>query len=281
MKADQGTIESCAELLRRCFPHTSQFTPAYLQWLYAENPEGPALGFNAIADDKIVAHYACIPATVHINGTPSRVLLSLNTATAPEFQGQGLFTKLARQTFDKAASEGVVAVYGVANQNSIHGFLKHLQFQNVRALEARVGLGCFVRIDWRRAKEAACFRHKWSTEALSWRLRNPMNRAWCSRGADGETVAEARTNYPLITAYAPLAAGTALLSGLDAGHSTFGLHVTLGAEPIGTASYGLCYPVPDRLKPSPLRLIYRNLIDPKDRLDPAKVLFNFLDFDPY
>jgi hypothetical protein len=39
--------------------------------------------------------------------------------------------------------------------------------------------------------------------------------------------------------------------------------------------------VPERLRPSPLRLIYTNHKAPGDRLDPDRVLFSFLDFDAF
>jgi len=39
--------------------------------------------------------------------------------------------------------------------------------------------------------------------------------------------------------------------------------------------------VPQRLRPSPLRLIYINHAKPDDRLDPDRVLFSFLDFDAF
>ena len=59
------------------------------------------------------------------------------------------------------------------------------------------------------------------------------------------------------------------------------IRLTLGLEPEKAARHGLSRPIPDRAKPSPLRFIYRNLVDPADRLDPAAVLFSFIDFDAY
>jgi len=37
--------------------------------------------------------------------------------------------------------------------------------------------------------------------------------------------------------------------------------------------------IPDKLRPSPLRLIYLNLDNEADRLDSNSILFSFLDFD--
>jgi hypothetical protein len=39
--------------------------------------------------------------------------------------------------------------------------------------------------------------------------------------------------------------------------------------------------VPERLRPSPLRMIWLNHRTPGDRLDPEQVLFSFLDFDAF
>jgi hypothetical protein len=57
--------------------------------------------------------------------------------------------------------------------------------------------------------------------------------------------------------------------------------VVLGLTPRGTARRTLAMTVPQRLRPSPLVLIYKNHGKPDDRLDPERVLFSFLDFDAF
>ena len=105
-------------LFASCFPDATHLDAQYLSWLYGDNPAGPVIGFDAWDGDVLAAHYVCVPAAAMLHGKPSRVLLSLNTATAPSHQGKGLFTKLANATYDRGAELGFDAVYGVANANS-------------------------------------------------------------------------------------------------------------------------------------------------------------------
>jgi hypothetical protein len=63
--------------------------------------------------------------------------------------------------------------------------------------------------------------------------------------------------------------------------AAMGPAVVLGLTPRGFARRRLAVTVPERLRPSPLVMIYQNLKVPGDRLDPGRVLFSFLDFDAF
>ena len=130
------------------------------------------VGYNAWEAGRLAAHYACVPAHVHALGAPRRALLSLNTATHPEFQGRGLFTKLADHTYAAAAASGFELVYGAANASSTPGFVRKLGFQLVAPLDSRIGAGRLGRIDWPRAQAQAAFARSWSEPELAWRMAN-------------------------------------------------------------------------------------------------------------
>ena len=142
-------LQRYCELFSACFPDAGKLGSVdYLKWLYVDNPEGEVVGFNAIEGDRLAAHYVCVPMRVNIHGASMRVLLSLNTATHPDFQGQGLFTKLAERTYEAGTTDGFHAVYGVANANSTPGFLRKLAFDLISPLESKMGTGLLVEIDW-------------------------------------------------------------------------------------------------------------------------------------
>lgn len=269
-------------LFRVCFPGASHFNDAFLRWLYVENPHGQVFGTDAVVDGVVVAHYACVPALVRVRGRANvRALLSLNTATHPDHQGKGLFTRLASDTYERAAADGFEVVFGVANQNSIGGFSRKLGFQDVRGLDARVGLGRFPKLDWSKARERAQFERLWNLETLAWRQRNPSNPLSVADMRDGICTIAGKTGHSFITVRAavPLQAADSV-----AVHDATGapaLHLTLGLEPEGTASYGLSCAIPERFKPSPLRLIYRDLKEPSARIEANAVIFTFIDFDAY
>lgn len=272
----EQALDEYAALFAECFPGTSHFTRAYLAWLYAANPDGKAVGFDARADDgTLAAHYVCIPAQARVEGLQVSVLLSLNTATRPQFQGKGLFTKLAALTFEAGAAAGFDGVYGVANGNSTPGFIRKLDFQLVRPLDAMVGVGT---LGTRTLPPALSFERVWSDSALAWRCNSPVNRVRCrARGNIWQFHARALNMVP---AYAELDRGDGLQS-VAVGAPLTPLRLFLGLVPDQSRGLSTYASIPVRLRPSPLNLIYRSFSERVARLDPALIRFSFLDFDAY
>jgi GNAT superfamily N-acetyltransferase len=284
VSTDPKSLDAYAGLFHTCFPGASIADPAYLIWLYSNNPAGPVVGFDAWDGETLAAHYACIPADMTLDGKPVRCLLSLNTATDPRYQGQGLFTRLAAETYDHAAQAGFAAVYGVANANSTPGFLRKLSFQMVAPLAARLGFGRLTRRNWPELAASASFSHRWTAETLHWRISNPRNPVRLRATKDQALAVYAPTGRPGLIAYGELPMVADWPNGPDVAGGGGGLsaRVFVGLLPGGGG--GSCYgPIPKALKPSPLNLIYRPL-DPAQappQLDPNTVLITFLDFDAF
>ncbi len=265
-------------LFTACFPGTDRFTVEYLEWLYVRNPDGRAFGFDARDGETLAAQYVCIPAQVSIDGKSVRMLLSLNTATHPQFQGKGLFTKLAAMTYEAAAAQGYDGIYGVANANSTPGFVRKLGFQLVRPLEAMVGLG---KVGGRAGMSDSppAFERLWSSEALEWRCANPYNPVARRRRGDYWQFHSSAAG-PWLQAYAELALPPSIALA-PAGKSVSPMRLYLGLVPDEVRGFGTYVSIPQRLRPSPLNLIYRSLAAPGKQLDPARIRFSFLDFDAY
>ena len=119
---------------------SSKFSIAYLDWLYNQNPAGAVVGFNAFYQNEIVGHYSLIPIQARYKNKNIKALLSLNTATGKKHQGQGLFTILANKTYLKSKELGYEIIFGVANANSIHGFMKKLEWTYIDKLNTHVSL---------------------------------------------------------------------------------------------------------------------------------------------
>ena len=81
VKTCNESISKCTALLKEVFPKMKGLSNEYIRWQYADNPCGQIVGFNALYDEKIVAHYVAQPFTARINGEIKKGLLSLNTAT--------------------------------------------------------------------------------------------------------------------------------------------------------------------------------------------------------
>lgn len=265
-------LTAYSALLGKVFGEAPKFTPQALAWRYRDNPDGLVVGFDAWDGERLAAHYVTCPTTARIGGTSVRGLLSLNTATDPDYGGQGLFTRLAQATYEAAAIAGHGFVMGVANANSTPGFLKKLDFQLVAPLEA----GVILRQPRRFEVANADFRIDWTPRRLAWRLANPAS-AYGVRDRDGLTVISAPTHLPLVRCVGFVSEGLTEPGGAAGLASLF-----IGLEPrVDLAALGLL-PLPRRLRPSPLNLIYRRLGDPAPQgLDPASTAIGFLDFDPY
>lgn len=273
-------LQECASLFSVCFPAAKKLADvAYLRWLYVENPCGPVVGFNARHGERLVAHYVCIPMSVAIDGQVRRALLSLNTATHPEFQGKGLFTQLAEMTYAAGAEEGMEFVYGVANANSTPGFVRKLGFSLVAPLESRIGFGRLGAFDWPRLSQLARFQQAWTKYSLSWRIRNPAaavlchrrdQHAFCVSADSGRAGLRAWAELPLIGGALPESIVTAPMS----------LRVWLGLMPASLGKFAFFANLPQRFRPSPLNLIVRGLQGSLS-LAPEDVFFSFLDFDAF
>lgn len=272
----EQALDEYTALFAECFPGTSHFTRPYLAWLYSANPDGRAVGFDARADDgTLAAHYVCVPAQAKVNGQQVPILLSLNTATRPQFQGKGLFTKLAALTFDAGAAAGFDGVYGVANANSTPGFIRKLGFQLVRPLEAMVGVGT---LGVGKLPPALSFERVWSDSALAWRCNSPVNPIQCrARGNLWQFHAPA---LKLVPAYAELARGSGAQAA-ESGAPFTPLRLFLGLVPDQARGFSTYVSIPRRLRPSPLNLIYRSFTARVTQLDAALIHFSFLDFDAY
>jgi GNAT superfamily N-acetyltransferase len=279
---DAALLARYGDLFKACFPATSKFTPAYLEWLYVANPDGRALGFDAWDGERLAAHYVCVPARAQVEGREVPVLLSLNTATHPDYQGKGLFTLLAAMTYEAGAQAGFDGVYGVANANSTPGFIRKLGFQLVRPLEARIGLSGLHHAN-RPQAAALSFERAWHEDALRWRCANPHNPVFARAGAGGKMRLYAAASGHKLPAYAeldhahvldavPTRADTPPLSPL---------RLFIGLAPDASARYWNYASIPMRLRPSPLNLIYRSFSPRVSTLDPARIAFTFLDFDAY
>lgn len=277
---DQEALTSYAKLLKICFPKARHYTHDYLEWLYKNNPLGTVVGFDAVENERIAAHYACVPAAIELHGKQRRALLSLNTATHPEYQGKGLFKKLASATYERAQNEGFDLVYGIANANSTPGFIKRLQFNLVGQLSARIHLGGIGSAVEKPNANPCEFRRIWTPESLAWRVNNPSNPLRLSKNAAGYVIAHGRTGTPGLQIAADVSTGDDSALTLISSRFHFAT-LFLGALPGGAHRSGLSMEIPEFLRPSPLNMIVRTFGPLDSSLDMNDVKLTFLDFDAF
>lgn len=279
IQSDSKALAQYESLLSKCFPKTVKFNPSYLDWLYRKNPDGKAQGFDAWDGHLLVAHYVCIPVLARVGGKVVRALLSLNTATHPDYEGRGLFTKLAEMTYSVAATEDFDCVYGVANARSTPAFVNKLGFQLVQPLDARIGVGKLGNDQEVDASELQ-FKRIWSAKSLKWRCSNPYNPI-SSRRHDNLLQFHAQAMGKFLPVYAEL-------SSLDMPQVWCGdvkslppWRLFIGLVLDGACKFHHYVSIPTRFRPSPLNFIYRSLSQRIVRLEKGHISFSFLDFDAY
>lgn len=277
----QEEIQQGFDLLRLVFPTAHHITPAYLDWEYRQNPTGQVVGFNAFSDQQLVAHYVTIPIVARLLGKETKGLLSLNTATHPNHQGKKLFTTLASETYDYGKANGYTFVVGVANANSTHGFVNKLGFQLIQPLTVRIGWGA---VPQSITGSQVDFERVWTPESISWRLRNP---------SIPYTVCKGKNHFQVLAPSGK--AGIQVLLGEfslsqypnEEKHSKisflsrFTPQLWMGVNNSINWSGSFYFDLPNRLRPSPLNLIFKDLTGSGIRLDSKSLVFRAIDFDAY
>jgi len=157
MRREPGELERFA----RCFANNgSPKRPEVLAWQYADNPTGELFVDFALppgpAGD-LAAIYATLPVRIRIAGQVTLATQSVDTITDAGFRGRGLFVRLAKATYARAAAAGAKLVYGFPNGQSAHGFFERLDWTTLdpvpflirplrtRYLVERLPLGAYAR----------------------------------------------------------------------------------------------------------------------------------------
>lgn len=253
---EQKDLALQEELLNTCFPQ-SKMNSAYLDWLYFSNPLGNVVGFNAFDGECLAAHYACIPTRIG----NKLGLLSLNTATHPEYRSKGLYQRLAHMTYEHWFQDFEFVV-GVANSQSSKTFIKHLGFRDLGRLNLRYG-------KLRRPAEGA---RSWSTAEIEWRINSPRGKFKCKQIQDNLIEISTRPSKlpfnlkSFVTFQDEFHPSRKELKSVEYG---FTVDWIKGHQPK--------IRLPEILKPSPLVLIYQSLSSP----DVDLTSWSFPDFDAF
>jgi len=256
LEIDRQRVSHHETLLNLCFPH-SKLNRRYLDWLYFSNPLGDVVGFDAMEGNVLAAHYACIPTRIG----DSIGLLSLNTATHPGYRSKGLYQKLAQMTYERWSNEFNYVV-GVANANSASIFVKRLGFAEIGRLNLRFG-------DLRRPTSGS---RSWLQAELDWRVNSPRRQLEKKIVGDGLVELSMRPrNLPFkIKSIIPIQ---------DTGSTGFQLSETSkhGFTVDWIRGSKSRIHLPEKLKPSPLVLIYQTL----NNSDTDVNSWSFPDFDAF
>ena len=124
--ADVDDARGIAALFETVFGVTRP--ASYGVWKFDENPAGPPITVVAEDAGRIVGQYMLLPTPLRLGKQRILGAQSLDTMTHPDYRGQGMFTLLANESFSIALTRGVEALYGFPNENSLHGFIRRLNW---------------------------------------------------------------------------------------------------------------------------------------------------------
>jgi len=129
-KAD---LPALLELTRQNYGAVDWADPGYCEWQYEKSPAGEAVVRVAREPHsrRVVGQYLVMPIWMQVDGRKTLATLSLNTLTDAEYRGRGIFTGLAELVYQDCASRAITFTYGFPNQNSYHGLMNKLRFQDL------------------------------------------------------------------------------------------------------------------------------------------------------
>ena len=269
-------LESLSKFLAKTF-NSYKFTPDYLDWMYNKNPYGGVVGFNAIYENELAGHYALMPLEAEYKGQKIKALISINTATGSEHQGRGLFTILAKKTYAESINQGFGIVFGVANANSIPGFIRKLDFKYIDKLDTFVSLSLPKKIYHKNLKDSLSL--PLSNKAFQWRLSNP-NYKYSEYNNGKVKIVTSEINC--------FTRSIIRISEANSYNNNYAksllpkLNVWVGMSNAYSwkEKSVMSIKIPDFLKPSPLHLIYKNLSS-QIELDRSNIHFEAINFDAF
>jgi len=99
---------------------------AFFGWKHEQNPFGPSPMWVACDGDRVVGFRTFLRWEFVLENHPRviRAVRAVDTATDPEYQGRGIFTKLTLAALDELRAEGVDMVFNTPNDKSLPGYLK-------------------------------------------------------------------------------------------------------------------------------------------------------------
>jgi GNAT superfamily N-acetyltransferase len=94
------------------------------RWKHIDNAFGPSLMWVACDGERVIGFRVFMRWEFQRDGATQRAVRAVDTATHPDFQGRGIFTRLTTRALDDARDEGIDFVYNTPNDQSRPGYLK-------------------------------------------------------------------------------------------------------------------------------------------------------------
>lgn len=160
---DLPAILALVELALGAGPQARR-TEAWWRWKHLDNPFGQSLVLGAFSGKQLVGLRAFQRWELRLGEETWRCARAVDTATHPEFQGQGIFTQLTLEGLQRLNDDGVAMVFNTPNGKSGPGYLK-MGWKRVAGLRAAGRPGppnqllarLYATVRWRQQGQASVF----------------------------------------------------------------------------------------------------------------------------
>ncbi|HUQ63662.1 MAG TPA: GNAT family N-acetyltransferase [Acidimicrobiales bacterium] len=96
----------------------------FFAWKHDQNPFGRSAAWVAVDGARVVAFRTFMRWEFVRDGERVRAARAVDTATHPDYQGQGVFTRLTTTAVEELRAEGVAFIFNTPNDKSRPGYLK-------------------------------------------------------------------------------------------------------------------------------------------------------------
>jgi GNAT superfamily N-acetyltransferase len=136
----------------------------FFEWKHRQSPFGASPAWVAADGERIVGFRTFMKWEFDYEGRAHYAVRAVDTATHPDYQGRGIFSRLTRAAIDEIRPEGVDFVFNTPNDNSRPGYLK-MGWQIVGRLPVSVRVRSVTSST--RMLRARVPADKWSSECCS------------------------------------------------------------------------------------------------------------------
>jgi GNAT superfamily N-acetyltransferase len=98
-------------------------SPRFFRWKHLHNPFGRSFMLVAEDDGRIVGLRAFLRWSFRIGGREVKAVRAVDTATHPDYQGRGVFSRLTLEALGKLRDQADL-VFNTPNEKSLQGYLK-------------------------------------------------------------------------------------------------------------------------------------------------------------
>jgi GNAT superfamily N-acetyltransferase len=285
--------------------------PRFLDWFYGANPRGRAI-VEDVDDEhgRRIAHYGVLPTTYRTPAGLTPFIFTSNVATDPSSRRKGLFREMADRIYPRAAATGAPGMAGTGNAASSVIVVDRFGWSSLGSMPALVCLPAALPrgirdirvdpaflaggeldrlasdLDWVPVRDWV---QSWSADFLRWRLANPDSSYVLHVGPDalavstrdhgplGAPAAVLCKIFPRPGARLPIRGGRYVAAACRAQRAPVCIYVGWNAH---ARVRGI--PLPMRLRPSPLVVIFRSLDEQRAPTDQFRLdTWELLDGDAY